>query len=108
MSHALANDAELLSKEADHVSEILKLMAHPLRMRVLCKLAQGECSVGELIDFSGAPQPTVSQVLLKMKAEGLLAARREGRFIYYRIQDARVGKLVRSLKRIFCEQTETD
>ncbi|NDC39723.1 MAG: transcriptional regulator [Proteobacteria bacterium] len=82
-------------------------MAHPLRMRVLCKLAQGESSVGELIEFSGAPQPTVSQVVLKMKAEGLLAARRDGRFIHYKILDPRVGKLVRSLKKIFCEENET-
>jgi len=108
MAFTTTADAELLSQNAEEVSEILKLMAHPLRMRILCQLTQGECSVGELIEASQAPQPTVSQILLKMKAEGLLAARRDGRFIHYRIQDPRVGKLMKSLKRIFCEPSDSE
>ena len=108
MSATAAVDSELLSQNAEEVSEILKLMAHPLRMRILCQLTQGECSVGELIEASNAPQPTVSQILLKMKAEGLLTARRDGRFIYYRIQDTRIVKLMKSLKRIFCDNTDSE
>ncbi len=106
MAANLTTDAVMLSQKADEVSDLLKLLAHPLRMRLLCQLAQGESSVGELIESCQAPQPTISQVLAKMKSEGLVTARREGRFIYYQIEDPRIGKLMRSLKRIFCDEQE--
>jgi DNA-binding transcriptional ArsR family regulator len=97
------SEALQLSRKAESVAELLKLMAHPLRMKVLCRLAQGECSVGDLVEGCGAPQPTISQVLSLMRAEGLVSARREGRFIHYRIDDPRIGHLMKALKKIFCD-----
>ncbi len=99
-------DTSQLSRNADEIAELLKLMAHPLRMRVLCRIAQGECTVGEIVDQCEAPQPAVSQILAKMKSEGLVHARRDGKFIHYSIQDPRVGKLMKSFKKIFCEETK--
>ena len=100
-------DTTQLSRKADEIAELLKLLAHPLRMRVLCRIAQGECTVGEIVDQCEAPQPAISQILAKMKSEGLVHARREGKFIHYSIQDPRVGKLMKSLKKIFCEETKS-
>jgi len=99
-------DTSQLSRNADEIAELLKLMAHPLRMRVLCRIAQGECTVGEIVDQCEAPQPAVSQILAKMKSEGLVHARRDGKFIHYSIQDPRIGKLMKSFKKIFCEETK--
>lgn len=88
-------------RRCEQTAPILKLLAHPRRLFVLCLLADGELTVGELEKRSELSQSLLSQFLGKMKSEGLVDARKEGRFSYYRIADPRIGKLIQSMHGIF-------
>jgi DNA-binding transcriptional ArsR family regulator len=69
----------------EHCSAALKVLAHPLRLRVVELLDARRLTVGELADELDAPQAAVSQHLSKMRAAGLLAVERDGRSAYYRV-----------------------
>lgn len=84
------------------VSAVLKNLAHPRRLMILCHLSVGPKTVSELEELSGASQSSVSQFLARMKAEGLVGSERENQFIYYKIKDNRIQKLIQALDRIFC------
>ncbi|MGE0616429.1 MAG: ArsR/SmtB family transcription factor [Bacteriovoracia bacterium] len=91
-----------LRKKSAEVAALLKQMTHPQRLLILCSLAEGEKSVGEIESACGASQSAVSQFLKGMRVSRLIASRREGKLIYYRIVDKRVLELIQSLYRIFC------
>ena len=87
----------------DEVSRVLKVLAHPDRLKVLCFLMEDGKSVGELTDFCGISQSAMSQFLIRMKNEGVLESAREGAKTYYSISEPNLKKLVRSLKEIYCK-----
>jgi ArsR family transcriptional regulator len=90
-----------LGKRCENVAKMLKVLSHPHRLQILCRLASGEKTVGELERLCGASQSVVSQFLGRMKREGLVASRKEGLFVRYRIADPRVFETIRALQRIF-------
>lgn len=92
-----------LKKQSEEVAGLLKQLSHPQRLLILCSLADGEKSVGEIEASCGASQSAVSQFLKGMRLEGLIESRREGKQIFYRILDKRVLDLIRSLYHIFCK-----
>jgi ArsR family transcriptional regulator, virulence genes transcriptional regulator len=92
-----------LRKRSEEVAVLLKQMSHPQRLLILCSLAEGEKSVGEIEEVCGASQSAVSQFLKLMRLEGLVEPRRDGKQIYYKIVDKRVLELIRSLYGIFCK-----
>ncbi len=96
------NLANLRRKSAE-VAILLKQLSHPQRLLILCSLADGEKSVGEMEAACGASQSAVSQFLKGMRLEGLIEARREGKQVYYRIVDKRVLELMKSFYLIFCK-----
>ena len=79
----------------------LKALSHEGRLMILCHLAGGEKSVTELEDLLGQRQAAVSQQLARLRLEGLVATRREGKTIFYTIQDPRVLVLLRGLPALF-------
>ncbi len=81
---------------------LLKLMANPERMQLLCELWQGERCVGELEERLAIRQPTLSQQLGVLRSEGLVRTRREGKHIYYRIADPACIEILAVLHRLFC------
>jgi DNA-binding transcriptional ArsR family regulator len=83
-------------------SNFLKALAHEGRLAILCYLVEGERTVGELEQLLSARQPAVSQQLARLRLDGLVATRREGKAIYYRLGDARVERLIGTLHAIFC------
>lgn len=91
----------LISKCED-VAALLKELAHRQRLQMLCHLAGEEKRVGDLTALCGASQSRVSQFLAQMRRDRLVSARRDGKFVYYRISDPRVERLMRSLRKIFC------
>ena len=97
-----ATDMNLMIEQCGSTARFLKLLAHPQRLLLLCHLTEGERTVSELEEVCEASQSHISQFLQRMKNEGLVSARREGKFIYYSIGDRRVLKLIRSLHNIFC------
>ena len=89
-------------EQCDSTAQTLKLLAHPQRLLILCHLSEGERTVSDLEAVCQASQPQISQFLTRMRAEGLIASRREGKYIFYAISDQRVLKLIRALHKIFC------
>lgn len=95
-------DIEKLANQCESVSGLLKAIAHPQRLKILCLLAEDEQTVSQLEAYCGASQSSVSQYLSKMKAEGLLSSRREGQQIFYKIESTELLKLLKAMQRIFC------
>ena len=90
-----------MKSNCDSVAAILKAIAHPQRLMLICYLSDGEKTVGELEELCGGSQSSMSQFLKLMKLEGLVASEKRGLFVFYRIHDPKVLELVRSLHKIF-------
>ena len=82
-------------------TRLLKLMASEHRLMILCRLSEGEASVGELADYLGQSVSTTSQHLAKMRAEELVDTRRDGQTIYYSIGDQGAGRVIDVLCEIY-------
>jgi DNA-binding transcriptional ArsR family regulator len=95
---AIAKDMHKCSAEA---AAFLKALSHEGRLMILCHLAAGERSVTELENLLELRQAAVSQQLARLRLEGLVATRREGKAIYYSIQDQKVLRLVRLLQELY-------
>lgn len=91
-----------LVKNCEETAALLKSLAHPQRLQILCHLSREDLTVGELERLCGASQSAVSQFLGRMKSEGLVSSERDGQFIKYKITDKRVLQLIRALHKIFC------
>ncbi len=91
-----------MADSAREASEFLKALAHESRLMILCNLLDGEKSVGELEAFLSLRQSTVSQQLARLRLEGLVAARRDGKTIYYSIADDKARIVIGILYNAFC------
>ncbi len=98
------NQTELdaLRQVAGRASSLLGSLANPDRLMILCTLVQGECNVGELAQRSGISQPTLSQQLTVLRREELIASRKEGKYVYYRLENPAVLAVMQTLYGIFC------
>jgi DNA-binding transcriptional ArsR family regulator len=89
--------------KAAEAAKLLKLLANENRLLVLCRLvAEREMTVGDIAEAIGLSQSALSQHLAKMRDDGLVATRRDGQTIYYRLADKNVGRVLTLLKNIFC------
>jgi DNA-binding transcriptional ArsR family regulator len=92
-----------LERKAEDVAGMLAAMANPRRLIILCRLAQaGEMTVARLMEAVGLSQSALSQHLALMREGGLLATRKEGLNVHYRIADPRALQLMQSLESVFC------
>lgn len=87
---------------AGQASELLKALANRHRLLIVCQLVEGERSVGELAEFLGIRDSTVSQHLALLRKDGLVAARREGQVIWYSISSAPARGVLEALYCIYC------
>lgn len=87
---------------ADQASELLKSLANPHRLMILCQLLEGERSVGELAAFLDLRSSTVSQHLALLRRDGLVTARREAQTIYYGIASMPARRILETLFELFC------
>lgn len=87
---------------AEQAARFLKSIAHRDRLRLLCALLQGEQTVAAIEKQVGASQSAISQHLARLKAEGTLASRRDGRQTFYSIADTTVRELIELLYLRFC------
>ena len=92
----------MLLKRSEAVSGLLKAIAHPARLKVLCCLIDSEKTVMEITAFCGVSQSATSQFLGRLKKEGLLTSRKEHQFVYYSLADQRLVRLLRAIKEIYC------
>lgn len=95
-----------MAARAEEVAALLKVMAHPVRLMLACKLAEREFSVGELERLLDIHQPTLSQQLGILRATGVAEPRREGKQIFYRLTQQKASQLIAALYAIFCQKDE--
>lgn len=95
-------DLARLRARAGDASQLLKVLANPDRLLLLCQLAEGERSVGQLQETLGIVQPSLSQQLAVLRREGLVTTRRDGKQIHYRIASPAVLALIDTLYQLFC------
>jgi DNA-binding transcriptional ArsR family regulator len=94
--------AELQNK-AGSAARLLRLLANENRLWMLCRLAAaGEMSVGALAEAVGLSQPALSQHLALLREHGLVATRKAGQTVHYRLADAKAAAVLRLLADLYC------
>lgn len=98
-------DAELdrMVDNATTASNFLKAISHEGRLMILCHLVTGEKTVTELEELLAARQAAVSQQLSRLRLEGLVIPRRDGKAIYYRLADQRPRRILEVVYDLFCD-----
>ncbi len=99
-------DAERMVDKAKRAADFLKALAHESRLMILCILAEGEKSVSDLEEFLELRQPTVSQQLARLRADGLVSTRRDGKAIYYSLASEEARVIVGAVYEMFCKKTK--
>ncbi len=103
MDAVTPTDLLRLQDKASDAARLLRLLANEKRLLILCLLvARGEMDVTSLAAAVELSQSALSQHLAKMREEGLVTFRRESQTLYYRLEDPRVGRVLETLKDIFC------
>jgi DNA-binding transcriptional ArsR family regulator len=97
-------DRSELKANAIMMAGRLKLMSHPERLLMLCRMDEGEASVSELVDLSGLSQSSVSQHLAMLRAEDLVSIRGEAQTRYYSLKDPIVRGVIHALCEL-CNET---
>lgn len=95
-----------MEKNAQRAAAFLKTLAHEGRLMILCHLGSGERSVGELEALLGMRQAAVSQMLARLRDEGIVTTRRDGKAVYYSLANDAVSEVIGLLYRRFCEPSE--
>jgi DNA-binding transcriptional ArsR family regulator len=91
-----------MNEQCDEVASIMKAIAHPQRLMLMCHLSEGEKNVSELLSLCEISQSQLSQFLNRMHRERLLALRKDGQYSFYSIADERVKKLMMAMQKVFC------
>jgi DNA-binding transcriptional ArsR family regulator len=95
---------QILTEQAADVARVMNLLGNENRLLILCYLMMHkEMKVGDIVDAVKLSQSALSQHLTKLREEGLVEFRRESQTLYYRIADPRVSKLIKVLKKLYCE-----
>lgn len=95
-------DLTQFEESAGRAATLLRLLGNERRLMILCQLADGELSVGELQPGVGLSQSALSQHLALLREEGIVATRREGQSIFYRLSDPAAMQVIATLADIFC------
>lgn len=90
--------------KARKASDFLKALAHESRLLILCLLAEKERSAGELENLLSINQPTVSQQLARLRLDGLVQARREGKAVIYSLPDETTRRFIGAIYDKFCRE----
>ncbi|WP_425044672.1 metalloregulator ArsR/SmtB family transcription factor [Primorskyibacter sp. S87] len=93
-----------MTERAAEAAAYLKTLAHEGRLMILCHLGAGEKSVGELENLLDIRQAAVSQMLARLREEGLVTTRREGKTIFYSLSDNNTEQVIGLLYSLFCGQ----
>lgn len=96
-------DIAAMAARVGEATALLKALAHDGRLLILCHLSAGERSVTELEELLGQRQATVSQQLARLREEGLVKSRANGKLRLYAIADERAAEVVALLHRMFCD-----
>ena len=95
-------DLQQFETRAGRAAALLKVMSNEKRLMILCRLGDRELQVGALQPLVGLSQSALSQHLALLREEGLVATRREGQSIFYRLADPAAARIIATLASIFC------
>ena len=95
-------DLEDMQASAERACGLMKVLANPDRLLILCRLSQQEMCVGELEDDLGVLQPTLSQQLTVLRKADLVTTRRDGKHIFYSLAAGPALEVIEVLYRHFC------
>lgn len=95
-------DAKSMRAAVDQASDLLKAMANRHRLLILCQLIDGEKSVRQLAIFLGVRDPTASQHLALLRRDRIIAARRDGQTVWYRLASGPARSVMQSLHTAYC------
>ena len=100
-----SQELDRMTDNAKRASDFLKALAHESRLMILCNLAEGEKSVSELEDILNLRQPTVSQQLARLRGDGLVSTRRDGKVVYYALASEDARTVIGAIYDVFCRKT---
>ena len=95
---------EAMLKNAHEASHFLKALSHETRLVLLCLLAEGERSVTDLENILELRQPAVSQQLARLRLDGLVGTRRDGKAIYYSLANDEIRRAIKAVYDVFCKE----
>lgn len=98
-----ADELDQIVDQAQTASAFLKAISHEGRLMILCHLVSGEKSVTELEELLSSRQAAVSQQLSRLRLEGLVIPRRDGKTIFYKLADDRPKKMLETVYELFCK-----
>jgi ArsR family transcriptional regulator len=90
-------------KHIDDIARLLKTMAHPIRLKILCLLQDRELTVGDIHKEVQTTNANVSQHLSILRNQGIISYRKDANFIYNRITEGRVTELIKNMRELFCQ-----
>lgn len=96
-------DLGALRKAASEACGLLKVLANPDRLLLLCQMSQGEYCVSDLEELTGIRQPTLSQQLTVLRDEEMVSTRREGKQIFYSIASKEALAVMKVLYELYCQ-----
>ena len=99
-------DLEVMRANAAQASALLKSLANPSRLMVLCALVNREHTVGELEEITGLSQSAISQDMARLRDEKIVATRREAQWIYYSLADEAVKAILGTMHELYCPEDE--
>lgn len=99
-------ELDRMMTNAESAANFLKAISHEGRLMILCHLSTGEKSVTELEELLSARQAAVSQQLSRLRLEGLVKPRRDGKAIYYSLVDDRATRIIDVVYDLFCKDDE--
>lgn len=88
--------------EVETLADLLKAISHPLRLKILCLLQDKEMSAGDIQQAVKTTKANISQHLSILRNQGIIGSRRDANFIYNRIEDNRIIRLVDEMQMLFC------
>ncbi len=89
-------------EQIEAMSKLLKSMSHPIRLKILCLLQDGELSVGDIREQVKTTNANVSQHLTILRNQGIIDYRKDANFIYNQITDHRILELIQKMRVLFC------
>jgi len=98
-----AAELQDMAEHARSATDLLKALAHETRLMILCQLVDGEKSVGELERLMNLRQPSVSQQLARLRFDGLVSTRRDGKTIYYSLASTEAKYVITLLYELYCK-----
>ena len=94
----------LSDDQVNYTSELLKSIAHPIRLKILCFLMDGEKNVGEIEKEFQSTISNISQHLTVLRKSNIIDRRKEANFMFYSIKDMNILTLIKTLKELFCSE----